>query len=114
MAGRIRSIKPEILPEVDAPEPDMNYYADESDRVTYVYFVQAVPSGAIKIGKAAKVAYRISSLLCGSWEELRLVGWIQGGIVDERNLQRAFAADLIRREWFSPSQRLISLIKGLR
>lgn len=114
MAGRIRSIKPEILSEVSAPPPDMRYLEHEPDRTTYVYFVQALPSRNIKIGKAENVAYRMSSLLCGTWEELRLVGWRVGGLVLEREIQRRFASALIRREWFCPSLELIEYIKGLR
>ena len=109
MAGRIRSIKPEILMAVDIPPADFSYKSTKA----YVYFIQTSISGCVKIGCAWNVAYRLSSLRVGNHEALELVGWIVGNRHLERAIQKQFEADRIRAEWFRPSDELINFIKGL-
>jgi hypothetical protein len=103
----------EALETVEIPPPIDGYYENEADRPFYVYFIQA-DDGPIKIGRAYNIKYRMSSLLSGSWHELRLVGWVKGPRKLEAELHQRFAADRIRREWFQPSDELLAFIKGLR
>lgn len=79
----------------------------------FVYFVEARPSGLIKIGSASDPRRRVKELQTGSPEHLRLLAVTTGGELHERDLHARFATDRVRGEWFSPSPSLIALIGGL-
>lgn len=83
---------------------------DEHGPRSYVYFVQAEKSLAIKIGISTNVAARFSSLCTGNHEKLRLVCWTEGGDVKERALHKRFAEYRIHYEWFNPGPRLVDFI----
>jgi hypothetical protein len=99
------------LPTIAIPPPFNAYHEDEADRPLYVYFIQADADGPIKIGTAYNLRYRLSSLLSGTWHDLRLVGWVVGSRKTEKNLHKQFAADRIKREWFKSSDAIVSFIR---
>lgn len=78
----------------------------------FVYFVQAISGGPIKIGSAIDPAVRLTDLQCGNPEQLRVVGVIPGGgHKREHELHVLFAQSRIYREWFAPTPELLALIE---
>jgi hypothetical protein len=80
-----------------------------------VYFIQAVPDGLIKIGKANCVHTRLKELRCASPNELKLLATIEDDDPKaEAKLHKRFAPHRIRGEWFHPAPELLDFIKGLQ
>src|SRR5690348_15503607 len=75
-----------------------------------IYFIQAGEDGPIKIGQAKDVRKRMEALRTGCPHKLKLLGTIQGGLLQERALQRTFAEDRTHGEWFAPSPRLLAFV----
>lgn len=77
----------------------------------YVYFVQAVGGGPIKIGYAADVPARIDRLQTGSPTPLRVLAVIPGaGRSVETALHHRFRAVRSHGEWFHPVVELTDFI----
>lgn len=76
----------------------------------HVYFVESLPSRAIKIGWATDVLKRMETAQVFSVERLRLVGVLLGSRDDERRIHERFAAQRIRGEWFRRSYDLSALM----
>lgn len=66
----------------------------------FVYFIQAIGGGPIKIGWAKDPAKRLVLLQCGNPVELRICRTHPGTIQDERGLHRIFGEVHLRGEWF--------------
>jgi Meiotically Up-regulated Gene 113 (MUG113) protein len=79
----------------------------------HLYFMQAGHGGPIKIGAASDVAQRMATMQTGSPEQLYLVGYIEGGGPQERELHKRFAHLRLHGEWFKPAQELIEHISSL-
>lgn len=79
----------------------------------YVYFIQAAIGGPIKIGKADRPDRRLAQLQTGNPENLVIRAVCLGGFIAERELQVRFTNDLIRNEWYNPSEAIVSLIDSL-
>lgn len=79
----------------------------------FVYFIQAIDGGPIKIGKAALPRTRLRTLQTAHHQELRLIGYVRGGGAVEQIILREFAAIRIRGEWFKPTRRLLRFINDL-
>ncbi len=79
-----------------------------------IYFVQAEDGGPIKIGLAACVWCRLSSLQTGNPARLLLLATTVGDCVDEAELHSRFSRHRLRGEWFRPNPELLALIEGLR
>jgi hypothetical protein len=81
----------------------------------YVYFIQAVDGGPIKIGRATDPWVRLSALQAGNWRELRLVGVVGPGRASglEARLHVEFSADRLVGEWFSETGLLWQRINEL-
>ncbi len=78
-----------------------------------VYFIQRGIDGPIKIGSTRNVDQRLSVLQIASPEILTVRLILDGGLAEERVLQRRFAADRIHgfsREWFQPSEAILDFI----
>lgn len=67
----------------------------------WVYFIQAVNGGPIKIGTARNVKNRVAGIQGHHWQELRILGQVWGSRYLERALHRRFREYRIAREWFS-------------
>lgn len=69
----------------------------------YVYFIEAVGLGCIKIGIASNPHSRLKELQTGCPSELRLISVIKTDAASEweRELHARFGAALHRGEWFS-------------
>lgn len=70
---------------------------------SYLYFIQPVDGGLVKIGVTNGLAGRLASFQCGSPLELRVVKYIQ--VADrsfEFRVHATFAAHRRHGEWFDP------------
>lgn len=77
---------------------------------SFVYFVQPVNGGPVKIGCSKMPRARLSSLMAWSPFKLRLLATAPGDYVSEGQLHRRFEADRLHGEWFRPSPDLMELI----
>lgn len=77
----------------------------------YVYLIQEGEDGPVKIGWAKNPATRLEDFQTGNSRELRIVASFPGGINDERELHKRFAAHRLRGEWFEPVPALFSLLE---
>jgi hypothetical protein len=76
-----------------------------------IYFIQAGPSGPIKIGyTSVNVALRMFRMQPGNHETLRLLGWMPGEYGDEHRLLKQFASLKTRGEWHRPDVELLTFI----
>lgn len=78
-----------------------------------IYFIQARPSGHVKIGYTGNdPARRLAALQTGSPEPLSLLGSIDGGIEAEKALHARFAEHRLRPdgEWFAPADEVMTAI----
>lgn len=77
-----------------------------------IYFIQCgTAAGPIKIGYAKHNALgRLAALQIGHYEDLHLLGCIEGDRKSEHPLHDKFRAHHIRGEWFHPSAELLAFI----
>ena len=78
-----------------------------------VYFLHDPKSGAIKIGVSEKVGQRVSSLKCGTPNDISLLGTVVGTPMLERLLHRFLAHFQIQGEWFKATPTIIDFVKAL-
>jgi hypothetical protein len=77
-----------------------------------IYFVQMqCPNGYVKIGVAVELAQRLDKLQNASPYGLDLIRVLPGGLKEERELHRRFAASHVRREWFRPTDDLMAFVE---
>jgi len=82
---------------------------------TFVYFVEATNSHAIKIGMTrTSLLDRLDALRTANHEPLRMVGWMVAEPMTEALLHRRFRANRLRGEWFSPAPDLLDYIASVR
>jgi hypothetical protein len=79
-----------------------------------VYFVRAQSTGLIKIGCTNNVPARVKALRSMSGDALEILATMRGGITEERDLHRLFAAHRKHGEWFAPAPELLSYIAARR
>lgn len=79
----------------------------------FVYFIQPVIGGPIKIGFSRSPQTRLRSLMCWSAFELRLRATTPGDYALEQRLQVYFAEAHSHLEWFHPTKELEALVSGL-
>ncbi len=73
------------------------------------YFIQAYPSGLIKIGITTNIDQRFSGLTSGCSEKLQILGLFSGD--REREFHKKFAAHHAHHEWFFPGEPILSFIR---
>lgn len=79
----------------------------------FIYFIQSVNGGPIKIGKADNPQVRLKMLQSANPETLDIIGLAQGGVVQERMLHKHFDNARIQGEWFNPSLELLAFVSKL-
>lgn len=116
--SRVRSRGGKLKPSNEFEKLSFDYDAPVLDSVIhihgpYVYFIQAVDGGPIKIGKAFNVRERLAGLQTGNPKELRILGAMVGDTDVEGKVHKEFAGSRIRGEWFEPSEELYDYIQGV-
>ena len=79
----------------------------------YVYFVQRITGGAIKIGFTMNVTERVRQLQTAVEVPLRLLGFMRGAPELETSLHDAFSAYRLTGEWFEPAPELVDYATGM-
>jgi hypothetical protein len=77
----------------------------------FVYFVQPIGGGPIKIGCSPTPRGRLTQLMQWSPVPLCILATAPGGFVAEAHIHHRFAADRVRGEWFKPSPNLLDYIR---
>lgn len=77
-----------------------------------VYFIREAPDGLVKIGwTSVSVHGRLIALQAGNGRELIILGSIPNCLPSsEKSWHLRFADELVRSEWFTPSERLLTAI----
>jgi len=78
---------------------------------SFLYFIEAVDTGFIKIGRSANPEQRLVQLSTGSPNQLVILGKISGGSALEAELHKRFDAQRTKGEWFKISNELRDFIK---
>lgn len=78
---------------------------------SFLYFIEAVDTGFIKIGRSGDPERRLAQLSTGSPNQLVILGKISGGSSLESELHRRFGALRERGEWFKVNGELRTFIK---
>jgi len=78
---------------------------------SFLYFIEAVNTGFVKIGRSADPERRLAQLATGSPHDLVILGKISGGSSVEAELHRRFKDIHERREWFKVSTELRTFVK---
>ena len=79
----------------------------------YVYFVQRITGGAIKIGFSRDVSERVKQLQTAIEVPIKVLGTIQARPEMETALHEVFAAWRLAGEWFEPDITLVDFATGL-
>lgn len=78
--------------------------------MSYVYFVQQITGGPIKIGWAADPRKRIYTLQLSNPVPLVILAVMPGTLELEKDLHLRFETSMVLGEWFDPSPELLQLI----
>jgi hypothetical protein len=79
-----------------------------------IYFIQQGRDGPIKIGFSQESPEsRLASLQTGNPVKLRLLGYVEGDVPEEKAYHTKFKKERLMGEWFKASERLVSEIKRL-
>lgn len=78
----------------------------------YIYFVEVVGEGVIKVGCTKYPKSRMKSFQCATFHTLHLIGAFPGTYSDEYAVKQRFADDCIRGEWFKASPELWAVARG--
>ena len=66
----------------------------------YVYVVQSIHGGAVKVGYSDDPVKRLGGLQTGHPQELRIIGLCRGNSATERDIHKALKRHHARGEWF--------------
>lgn len=80
----------------------------------YVYFIQGLCGGAIKIGFSKNPEKRLAELQTGYPDTLTILLMIPGTEATERAIHREFEASRLKGEWFRPDKYVLDRIKELK
>jgi hypothetical protein len=80
----------------------------------YVYFIQGLCGGAIKIGYSASPEKRLKQIQTGYPDTLAILLMIPGNENTERTLHRQLEGAKLKGEWFRPDTIVIDKIKELK
>lgn len=76
-----------------------------------VYFLQAGPTGLVKIGTSTNISTRVKELQKCSAEKLIILGFLRGSYELESKWHLRFQSLRVQGEWFKPDQKLLGTIK---
>lgn len=69
-----------------------------------VYLARFGVLGPVKIGSSSSVYQRLEMLQAPLWDDMILLRLLEGGLNEERRLHARFAAQRIKKEWFTYTQ----------
>src|ERR1035437_867952 len=78
------------------------------------YFIEAINTGTIKIGKSDNVTKRLSALQMSSFTPLKVLGFFPDGVISEYEAHKKFSHLRIRGEWFKAEKELRNYIRELK
>jgi len=79
----------------------------------WIYFIQAVNGGPIKIGVTQNIHKRLDSLQTASPYQLRVLALIRGGQRLEQEYHRHFHMYRLSGEWFEPAQPILAEVERI-
>lgn len=82
-------------------------------REPYVYVIQALTTGDIKVGIARDVPLRFRELQCANSQDLGMLLVLEGGKLKEQAIYQRFLPHLIRNEWFRPHADVLGWIAAV-
>ncbi len=82
---------------------------------SWVYFIQAVDGGPVKIGYSSNPRARLSSMQTGRADQLRILALLPGGAETEVAMHHVFRKYRVRPrgEWFHPAPTILAFIAEL-
>lgn len=97
-----------------SPVESLRLFVDGESQITngYVYFIEALGIGHIKIGWSINPLKRLAQLQTGSAARLQLLGYIPGKKPFEQKLHKDFAHLCHHDEWFHGTEELRSYIQS--
>lgn len=98
------------IPDTLCLHADANPQADVT-AIQWVYFIQAGPSGPVKIGTTGDLKKRLAGLQTSTAADLVMLGVIPGGREKEAALHTQFQHLRMRGEWFVPDPDLLGFIR---
>jgi hypothetical protein len=79
----------------------------------FIYFIQIGYRGPVKIGFTSQNPFvRLRVLSASSPDELRLLGYFIGVFADEARAHSSLMSDVLRAEWFHPTERVFNYIRS--
>ena len=84
------------------------------DKPTYVYALQAVVSGLVKVGITTDIKKRKRDLQNGCGQSLNLLMLVEGTTELEKSIHSAFKDHRLEGEWFKPDDVLLAFIDSLK
>jgi len=82
--------------------------------LNFIYFIEAVDTDYIKIGRANNPDKRLKGLSTGSPHTLKLLLFVPGGSEQEKKIHEKFAHLRSNGEWFRKSPELMKYINDNR
>lgn len=84
------------------------------NRQRYVYALQAVNGGAIKIGCSQNPTARLSQLQGSTPTTLQLLATMAGDYTTEKGFHDRLAAHRVKGEWFNPTPEVLAVVDEIR
>ena len=72
-----------------------------------IYFIQQGEDGPVKIGYATVIEKRFRALQSASPYPLKVIGSMQGSVIDEKRMHLQFSKHRLQGEWFEPDLEII-------
>lgn len=86
--------------------------ANTNTGVSFIYAIRANTTRSIKIGFSNDVERRLRDLQCACPEELEIIACWKGTMAEEQAIHAKLNDHRQHREWFSPSDEVLALIKA--
>jgi hypothetical protein len=105
----------------DAFESDEYQWYDEagepapkgSSRHAGVYFLYDPQENALKVGTACNINQRLCTLEVGNPRDLTFIGWIPGGLEEERKVHQSMPEQRIRGEWYRMTPEILAMVRSV-
>ena len=110
--------KKETSPCGDCVNADIKRIIDtnveSSNGVSYVYLMHSVKDNLYKIGFSANPIKRLKTLQTGNGNEIKLIGLLRGGVIQEKAIHEYFKDLKIKNEWFKADERILDFFNSYK